>query len=108
MKYVAYNNFDTFYLDILGICDTEADAQELILAAAEEEAYAAFLDDYCYDAAEITVESGENPLKVYLEDKIPEWVDYNEFSSKDNSISFYGYTLLMASEYYDYSIGKEY
>lgn len=104
MKYVTYNNFDTFYLDILGVCDTEADAQELILAAAEEEAYAAFLDDYYYN----TAEPDEDPLKVYLEDKIPDWVDYNEFPSKDIAISFYGWILLMASEYYDYSVGKEY
>lgn len=108
MKYVVYDNFDTFYLGILGICDTEADAQELILAAAEEEAYAAFLDDYYYNTTGITVRPGEDPLKVYLEDKIPEWVDYNEFPSKDIAISFYGWTLLMASEYYEYSIGKEY
>ena len=45
MKYVAYDYFDNFYPGILGICDTEADVQELILAAAEEEAYRAFLDD---------------------------------------------------------------
>lgn len=36
MKYVAYDYFDNFYPGILGICDTEADVQELILAAAEE------------------------------------------------------------------------
>ena len=39
MQYVAYDNFDDFYINILGICDTGADVQELILAAVEEEVY---------------------------------------------------------------------
>lgn len=110
MKYVAYDNYDNFYPGILGICDTEADAQELILAAAEEEAYRAFLDDYYYDEAGLTVEPGDDPRKVYLKDKIPEWEEYNKFKSpfEDNSISFYGWALLMASEYYNYSVGEEY
>lgn len=110
MKYVAYDYFDNFYLGILGICDTEADVQELILTAAEEEAYNAFLDDYYYDETGITVEPGENPMKVYLNDKILEWKEYNKFrfSFDDKTISFYGWTLLMASEYYNYSIGEEY
>ena len=34
MKYVAYDYFDNFYPGILGICNTETDVQELILAAA--------------------------------------------------------------------------
>lgn len=110
MKYVAYDYFDNFYTGILGICDTEADVQELILAAAEEEAYRAFLDDYYYDEAGLTVEPGDDPRKVYFKDKIPEWEEYNKFKSpfEDNSISFYGWALLMASEYYNYSIGEEY
>lgn len=104
MKYVAYDYFDNFYPGILGICDTEADVQELILAAAEEEAYRAFLDDYYYDETGITVEPDANPIEVYLNDKIPEWKDYNKF----NSVSFYGWTLLTAASYYNYSIGEEY
>ena len=110
MKYVAYDYFDNFYPGILGICDTEADVQELILAAAEEEAYRAFLDDYYYDETEITVEPGENPMEVYLNDKVLEWKEYNKFRFPfdDKDISFYGWTLLMAGEYYNYSIGEEY
>ena len=110
MKYVAYDNFDNFYVSILGICDTEADVQELILAAAEEEAYNAFLDNYYYDEIGFTVGPGDDPREVYLKDKIPEWEEYNKFKSpfEDNSISFYGWTLLMAAAYYNYSIGEKY
>lgn len=110
-KYVVYDYFDNFYPDILGICDTEADAQELILAAAEEEAYNAFLDDYYYDETGITVKPGENPMKIYLNDKILEWKEYNKSRfplGDDNNISFYAWTLLMAADYYNYSIGEEY
>ena len=110
MKYIAYDNFDDFYVSILGICNTEADAQELILAAAEEEVYSAFLDDYYYDEAGITVKPGEDPMKVYLKDKIPEWKDYNQFRSpfEVHNISFYGWLLITHSKYYHYSIGEEY
>lgn len=110
MKYVAYDNFDNFYVSILGICDTEDDVQELILAAAEEEAYRAFLDDYYYDEIGFTVGPGENPMEVYLNDKALEWKEYNKFRFPfgDKNISFYGWILLMASEYYNYSIGEEY
>lgn len=110
MKYVAYNNFDDFYVDILGICDTEADAQELILAAVEEEAYNAFLDNYYYDEAGITIEPGEDPVDIYLKDNISEWEDYNKFKSpfETHNISFYGWTLIMTGKYYNYSIGEEY
>ena len=110
MKYVAYNNFDNFYVDILGICDTEADAQELILAAAEEEAYNAFLDNYYYDEVGITVGPGENPVDIYLKDNIPGWGDYNKFKSafETHNISFYGWILIMTGRYYNYSIGEKY
>lgn len=110
-KYVVYDYFDNFYPGILGICDTEADAQELILAAAEEEAYNAFLDDYYYDETGITVKPGENPMEIYLNDKILEWKEYNKSRfplSDDNNISFYAWTLFMAADYYNYSIGEEY
>ena len=110
-KYIIYDYFDNFYLGILGICDTEADAQELILAAAEEEAYNAFLDDYYYDETGITVKPGENPMEIYLNDKILEWKEYNKSRfplGDDNNISFYAWTLLMAADYYNYSIGEEY
>jgi|GEM_PF-6227357 len=110
-KYVVYDYFDNFYPGILGICDTEADAQELILAAAEEEAYNAFLDDYYYDETGITVKPGENPMEIYLNDKILEWKEYNKSRfplGDDNNISFYAWTLLMAADYYNYSIGEEY
>lgn len=110
MKYIDYDNFDDFYVSILGICNTEADAQELILAAAEEEVYSAFLDDYYYDEAGITVKPGEDPMKVYLKDKIPEWKNYNKFKSpfEVHNISFYGWLLIMTGKYYHYSIGEEY
>lgn len=110
MKYVAYDNFDNFYVDILGICDTEADVQELILAAAEEEAYRAFLDDYYYDEIGFTVGPGDDPREVYFKDKIPKWKEYNKFRFpfETHNISFYGWTLLMAGEYYNYSIGEKY
>lgn len=110
MKYIAYDYYDNFYVSILGICDTEADEQELILAAAEEEAYSAFLDEYYYDETEITVKPGENPMKVYLKDKIPEWKNYNKFKSpfEVHNISFYGWLLIMTGKYYHYSIGEEY
>lgn len=109
MKYVVYNNFDSVYVSILGICDTEADAQELILAAAEEEAYEAFLDDYYYDESEFIVGPGENPAEVYLKDMTPEWENYNKYKIPGESgTSFYAWTLLTYGEYYDYSIGKEY
>jgi len=110
-KYIIYDYFDNFYPGILGICDTEADAQELILAAAEEEAYNAFLDDYYYDETGITVKPGENPMEIYLNDKILEWKEYNKSRfplGDDNNISFYAWTLLMAADYYNYSIGEEY
>ena len=81
MKYVAYNNFDDVDVDILGICDTEADVRELILAAVEEEAYNTFLDDYYYDETGITMGLGENPVDTYLKDNISEWEDYNKFKS---------------------------
>lgn len=106
MKYVAYNNFDDFYVDILGICENEADVQELILAETEEEAYNAFLDEYYYDETGIMVRPGEDPIVVYLKDKIPEWEDYNKFRS--SNISFYGWTLLTVGKYYEYSIGENY
>lgn len=110
MKYVAYDNFDNFYVNILGICDTETDAQELILAAAEEEAYNEFLDDYYYDETGITIGPGENPIEVYLKDMTSEWKKCSKFKFpfKNNKISFYGWTLLMAARYYNYSIGEEY
>lgn len=110
MKYVAYDNFDNFYVNILGICDTEADAQELILAAAEEEAYRAFLDDYYYDEIGFTVRPGEDPVDIYLKDKIPKWKEYNKFKSsfETHNFSFYGWTLIMTGKYYNYSIGEEY
>lgn len=109
MKYVAYDNFDNFYVSILGICDTEADAQELILAAAEEEAYSAFLDDYYYDETEITVRPGENPIDVYFKDMTPEWENYNKFKLRNYpETSFYGWLLITHGEYYNYSIGEEY
>lgn len=110
MKYIAYDNFDDFYVSILGICNTEADVQELILAAAEEEAYNEFLDDYYYDETGITVKPGENPIEVYLKDMTPEWKDYNKFKSpfETYNISFYGWLLIMTGKYYHYSIGEEY
>lgn len=109
MKYVAYDYFDNFYPGILGICDTEADAQELILAAAEEETYRAFLDDYYYDEAGFTVEPGENPIDVYFKDMTPEWENYNKFKLRNYpEISFYGWLLITHGEYYNYSIGEEY
>ncbi len=112
MKYIAYDYYDNFYISILGICDTEADAQELILATAEEEAYNAFLDEYYYDETEITVKPGEDPMEVYLKDKIPEWENYNNRFIKslfrDDGISFYGWTLLATGKYYQYSIGEVY
>ena len=108
MKYVAYNNFDNSYVNILGICDTEADAQELILAAVEEEAYNAFLDNYYYDEIGFTVGPGDDPREEYFKDKIPKWKEYNKFRFDNKNISFYGWTLLMAGEYYNYSIGDEY
>lgn len=110
MKYVAYDYFDNFYPGILGICDTEADVQELILAAAEEEAYNAFLEVYYYDEIGFIVGPGDDPREVYFKDKIPEWEEYNKFKFpfEDNSISFYGWALLLAADYYNYSIGEEY
>lgn len=110
MKYVAYDNFDDFYVSILGICDNEADVQELILAAAEEEAYSAFLDEYYYDETGIMVRPGEDPVNIYLKDKIPEWEDYNKFKSpfETHNISFYGWLLITTSKYYNYSIGEKY
>ena len=110
MKYIAYDNFDQFDISILGICDTEADVQELILAAAEEEAYRAFLDDYYYDEIGFTVGPGDDPKEVYFKDKIPRWKEYNKFrfSSDNKNISFYGWALLTAGEYYNYSIGEKY
>ena len=109
MKYVAYNNFDNFYPGILGICDTKTDVQELILAAAEEEAYNEFLDDYYYDETGITVKSGENPIDVYLKDMTPEWEDYNKYKYPDDpDTSFYGWLLIRTGKYYNYSIGEEY
>ena len=49
-------------------------------------------------------------MEVYLNDKVLDWKEYNKFKCpfEDNSISFYGWTLLMAGEYYNYSIGEEY
>lgn len=109
MKYVAYDYFDNFYPGILGICDTEADAQELILAAAEEEAYNEFLDDYYYDETGITVKPGENPIDVYLKDMTPEWEDYNKYKYPDDpDTSFYGWLLIRTGKYYNYSIGEKY
>lgn len=109
MKYVAYDNFDNFYVGILGICENEADAQELILAATEEEAYNAFLDNYYYDDAEITMKPGEDPLARYIKDKTPEVENYNKYRLADEfNISLYGLALIEAGEYYTYSIGKEY
>ena len=110
MKYVAYDNFDNFYVNILGICDTEADVQELILAAAEEEACRAFLDDYYYDEIGFTVGPGDDPVDTYLKDNISEWEDYNKFKSpfETHNISFYGWTHIMTGKYYNYSIGEEY
>lgn len=110
MKYVAYDYFDNFDVSILGICETQADAQELILASAEERAYNTFLDDYYYDYAETMTKPGDNPIEVYLNDKIPDWKEYNKFRFPfgDNSISFYAWTLLMASDYYRYTVGEEY
>lgn len=111
MKYVVYNNFDNSDVSILGICKTKEDAQELILAVAEETAYNIFLDDYYYDYSETMTKPGDDPMEAYLKDKIPEWEDYNKFHSNKNNISFYGWTLLMTADYYDYynySIGEDY
>lgn len=110
MKYVVYDNFDDFYVSILGICDTGADAQELILAAAEEEAYNDFLDNYYYDETGITVEPGENPIDAYLRDMTLEWENYNKRKLHHNHLgtSFYGWLLITHAEYYYYSIGEEY
>lgn len=109
MKYVVYDNFDDFYVNILGICDTGADAQELILAAVEEEAYNEFLDDYYYDETGITVKPGENPIDVYLKDMTPEWEDYNKYKySDDPDTSFYGWLLITRGRHYNWSIGEKY
>lgn len=109
MQYVAYDNFDDFYVNILGICDTGADVQELILAAVEEEVYNEFLDDYYYDETGITVKPGENPIEVYLKDMTPEWEDYNKYKLHNYpDTSFYGWLLIMHGRYYNYSIGEKY
>lgn len=109
MKYVVYDNFDDFYVSILGICDTGADAQELILAAAEEEAYNDFLDNYYYDETGITVEPGENPIDAYLRDMTLEWENYNKRKLRNHpGTSFYGWLLITHAEYYHYSSGEEY
>lgn len=109
MQYVAYDNFDDFYINILGICDTGADVQELILATVEEEVYNEFLDDYYYDETGITVKPGENPIEVYLKDMTPEWEDYNKYKLHNYpNTSFYGWLLITHGRYYNYSIGEKY
>lgn len=105
MKYVVYNTFDT-PIEILGICDTEADAQELILTEVEELAYSVFLDDYYYDYAETMTKPGDDPMKRFLEDKTPEWEAYTKIWHPD--CSFYAWQLLAWADDYNYSIGEEY